>query len=107
MKRIISSKNTNLSVKMDPFFEKIITSINPISVSNNNYNFIIPEILPGEKILIEFSFNVSCNSSLSQEHCITTVLLNNEKCKSYNNPTLNSSVCGRILDPGTQIIRVQ
>ncbi|MBK6823398.1 MAG: T9SS type A sorting domain-containing protein [Saprospiraceae bacterium] len=92
---IISSKNTNLSVKMDPFFEKIITSINPISVSNNNYNFIIPEILPGEKILIEFSFNVSCNSSLSQEHCITSVLLNNEKCKSYNNPTLNSSVCGK------------
>lgn len=91
----IPSRNSNIYVQLDPLFENITSSENPISVNGNNFNFIIPEILPGEKHSIEFTFDVSCNSTLGQEHCFSSIVTNNEKCKTYVNPTTTSSICGK------------
>ncbi|MCC6815018.1 MAG: hypothetical protein IT267_01235 [Saprospiraceae bacterium] len=89
------SFNTQITVKLDPLFDNIISSQQPANINGNNFSYMITEILPGDEFVIEYNFDVSCNSRLSQEHCVSSVIANNEECKTYANPTISSSSCGK------------
>lgn len=78
----IQADNVIVEVFMDDYFENIKSSISPKSVTGNKWTFEIPFIKRNEIFKIDFTFKISCNASLNQEHCVKALIDNKQQCQS-------------------------
>ncbi|HUN16622.1 MAG TPA: hypothetical protein PK622_07420 [Saprospiraceae bacterium] len=72
--------DTKIDVLLDDYFIDISCNTTPISKVGNLWTFLIPKIKVEEVYQIIFSFKVSCDAALEQEHCIKGILEHQNDC---------------------------
>ena len=72
--------NTKIDVLLDDYFIDISCNTTPISKVGNLWTFLIPKIKVEEVYQIIFSFKVSCDAALEQEHCIKGIIEDKNDC---------------------------
>ena len=76
----IDAKDTKVEIILDDYFTEITCSSKPESINTNLWAFNIPTIKVGETFRITFTFKVSCDARLNQEHCIKGIIEDKNDC---------------------------
>ena len=76
----IDAKETKVEIILDDYFTDITCSSTPASLNANLWTFNIPTIKVGETFRITFTFKVSCDARLNQEHCIKGIIEGKNDC---------------------------
>jgi uncharacterized repeat protein (TIGR01451 family) len=76
----IDAKDTKVEIILDDYFTEVTCNVNPLSRIGNLWTFDVPSIKVGETFRITFTFKVSCDARLNQEHCIKGIIEDKNDC---------------------------
>jgi len=75
-----ASKNTTLTLELDPFFDFISATIPSTLVNDSIIQFDLGTLEVNEEITFRVLFNISCDAGLGIEHCLTGILNADNEC---------------------------
>ncbi len=67
----VQSEESLIFLELDPYFNFIDCSLPLISLDGNTLQFKAEKLFPGECMNFRVNFEVSCESELGQEHCVS------------------------------------
>ena len=76
----IDAKDTKIQIILDDSFAEVTCNVNPLSRIGNLWTFDVPSVKVGETFRITFTFKVSCDARLNQEHCIKGIIEDKNDC---------------------------
>ena len=89
---LLTVKNAEINVQLDPFLIYQPNDENVISNGNNNYTFIIDSIQPGECNRFAVEVEVSCEAVLGQTHCVMATIAPSQICDAINGNWSGASI---------------